>query len=181
MKLPRLDNIFDDSKFSLVNPPSMALFGSVTNLTGEVMWQGRIFDNLIKVNELESITQGEIVKTGEDGFLNIEFADKASIEILPNSKLEIVQTIPNNLVFYQHQGEVNYIKNSDIPVSVRSGRVLIDISEDLNLKVASSGFIYIKGNGKMAFNNKTNDTQVVELFGDKSIIFNDNNLEVVQE
>lgn len=175
-----IQNFFSGSKFSLLDPPSQSLKGLVSKLTGTVMWQSRIADNPTKIDNLANIQQGEAVETGQDGSLSITFPSAAQIDIGPLSKVNMAQTIPNDLVFNQVNGEITYQKLANIPVSVRSMHILIEIIDKATINVdISKGIIKVKGGAKVAFNNSANNTRLIEIPAGKTLIFNDNNLRVV--
>lgn len=176
-----IKNIFTGSKFSLLDSPSMSLKAKVTDFSGEIFLKNRIGDNFERIySSLNTLLQGETVKTGDDGYLIMSYDNVAKINMNKNSTLDIIQTLPNNLVFSQIEGNINYQKISDIPVSVRSKRLLVEILGEVNILI-DGDIVRISGDAKIAYNNTANITKVIEVPKSKTLIFNNQNLKVVSK
>lgn len=181
-RLPAIREIFESSKFSLLEAPSESLKAEIGSLEGEVMWKNRIAETPTKISTLSKVQQGESLITGDDGWVSLNFLDTALIKLEPQSEVDIVQTLPNNLVFRQISGTVDYQKTSSIPVSVRVSPLLIDVLSTTEVSIDSdNGRITISGVAKVAYNNKANVTQLVEVVQDEPFIFDPNTLREVQE
>lgn len=180
IKIVNLKEVFNSSKFSLLNAPSQSLKADVKNLKGDVLWKNRISDNATKIENLISIQQGEGIETGEDGSVDLNFLDTANIKVFPNTKLDIIQTLPADLVFKQSSGEVTYQKTSTIPVSIRIAPVLIEVLGEVTINLDDTkNILTVTGQSKTAFNNKANVTRLIELKKDETVTINLNNLKVV--
>lgn len=180
IKTVNLKEVFNGSKFSLLNAPSQSLKGEIKNLQGEVLWKNRISDSAIKIDNLLSIQQGEGIETGEDGFVDINYLDTAHIKVFSKTKLDIIQTLPANLVFKQSSGQAIYQKISTIPVSVRIAPVLIEVLGEVTVNLDDvKNILTVKGFSKIAFNNNSNITRIIELKNDETLTINLNTLKVV--
>lgn len=174
-----LKEILTGSKFSLLDAPKMSLKARITNFSGEVNWKSRIGDDFEKViSPSLSLQQGESLKTGIDGEITINFDQVSEIILGNSSSIDIVQTIPNDLVFSQYDGKIEYKKLSSIPVSVRAKRLLIEVLSVTKIQI-DGDLISVWGDAKIAYNNNANITKVLEVPKNKSLIFNNQSLKVV--
>jgi hypothetical protein len=181
-KLPSIKEIFDSSKFSLLDAPSESLRAGVKNLNGDVVWKNRIAETPTKVDTLSQVQQGESLITGEDGSVDLDFLDTAYIKLQSNSEVDIIQTLPANIVFKQLSGVVTYQKISTVPVSVRVSPILIEVLGNVSVSINDiNGRITISGLSKVAYNDKANTTRLIDVSDNQSIVFNPDTLKVVQE
>lgn len=122
---------FEPTKFSLENAPSESIKGQITNMDGEIWWQGRTATEPAQLKEAIEIQQGEILIASDAGNLTVEFAPAATISLFPETQIEIVQTLPLNLVFNQSQGVGQYQSSGINPVTVRSLNLIINLEDGL--------------------------------------------------
>lgn len=165
------------SNFSLENAPTESLRGKITKLTGDVAWQSRVATEEAKVENLTEVQQGERVVTGTDGSLAISFENAVNISISKNSDLDIVQTLPVNLVFLQNSGIVNYEKTGDSPVSVRSMHLIAVGSKEINVNVDKEKSLTtiknVDGELKITFNDLNFNVKEITVTKGKTYVFND--------
>jgi hypothetical protein len=166
------------ASFSAEIPPSNSLKGTVTTLTGDVLWQSRVATEAAKISNLSQVQQGEQIKTGNDGVVKLEFKDQAKIVVSAKSQLNIVQTIPANFVFAQTDGTVEYQRTGNIPLSIRAMHLLID--EDLGDVIISvnkdDGTVIVNvrtGNVTIGFNDTDLKSNLITIPQGKEYIFDD--------
>lgn len=122
---------FEPTPFSLENAPSQALKGKITQRDGEIWWQSRTATEAAKLQETIDIQQGEILIASESGNLTVEFSPAATVALFPETKVEIVQTLPLNLVFNQPAGIGQYQTTGQSPVTIRSHNLIVDLADGL--------------------------------------------------
>lgn len=163
--------------FSLENSPTSAMRGTVTELKGDVLWKSRAATESAALFPATKIQQGEEVETKEDGNLTIEFSDGQSIQILPKSGLNIIQTLPDNLVFQQTDGTAIYKNTSGLPLAVRGlGLVTQFINGEAKITVNNKTAVVIvevtKGSLATAYNDSRYETSVANITQGKKLTFN---------
>lgn len=156
------------SDFDLNDPPSLALKGQAT-VDGEVNWQSRMATQSALITVPQTIQQGESLETMA-GLVSLEFANVANLALAAQTHVDIVQTLPANLVFAQTSGQVSYKKLSTFPISVRIMHLLINIEGDVKVTIKNN-LVTIVGPVTVAYNNRQNVSQIVS--SKKSLVFND--------
>lgn len=129
--LPKIKNDFELTKFSLENAPNESIKGEITQLTGNIWWQSRTASEPAQLKNIIPVQQGEIWIASESGNLTVEFAPAATISLFPETQIEIVQTLPINLVFNQNKGVGQYQSSGTNPVTVRSLNLIINLEDGL--------------------------------------------------
>lgn len=172
--------------FSLANAPTDSLIGTISALSGTVSWQSRIADNPVTLQSPRQIQQGESLFTGSDGSLALTFPTIATITLLKNSQINIIQTLPVNVVIQQIDGTVTYIaQSSTTPLSIRAldllttstnGQVIISVDKVKSLITLS----VVNGSATIAYTDTNNKSQVMTLAVNKKIIFNNNTKKVLR-
>jgi hypothetical protein len=172
-----LSDVVKFSRFSLEKAPSQSLVGSIAEMTGEVKHEPRLATESAKIDKPISIQQGEILETGADGGLTLNFKDNAEVKIEEDSRVNVVQTLPANIVFAQTRGTATYKKLSNAPLSVRSMHLLIENGGEIKVSIDSEEpvitVVAVTGEVKIAFNNLNLDSQVITLEEGKTMVFND--------
>jgi hypothetical protein len=188
ISIPNLPSVsFSDlvklSRFSLEKAPGTSLVGTITSMSGEVGHEGRLATESAKINSPVPIQQGESLSTGVDGKLVLTFEKAVEIDMSKNASIDIIQTLPVDMVFSQKLGTVEYKKLTDIPVSVRSRHLLIKNDGDITVGVDElKPIITVKvnsGNAIFAYNNKDNISNVLTVESGKTLTFNDDTRRVV--
>lgn len=186
--LPQIPSIsFSDlikfSRFSLDKAPSNSLVGVITTMSGEVLYESRMATESAVITKSQEIQQGESVSTGNDGKLIINFKDAVEIILEDNSGVNIIQTLPANLVFKQTLGFVTYKKIGTYPVSIRVGHLLIENKGEIKISFTKDSpittILIINGSATIAYNNLNNVSKVVKLEAGQSLQFNEGNRQVV--
>lgn len=183
-KLPNisLSDLIKVSRFSLVKAPSQSLVGVITSMNGDVMYEPRLATEAAKISSPTEVQQGEGVSVGEVGSAIITFKDAAEIDINSNSGVDVIQTLPANLVFKQTLGTVSYKKLGTYPVSVRVGHLLIENGGEVKVSFTKDSplttVVVIDGSVKIAYNNLYNVSQVKTLSSGATLIFNEANRRV---
>lgn len=163
--------------FSLDTPPSTSQIGEIVSLFGEVEWQSRSATEPAKLLQTQKVVQGEEYWTTETGRLQINFPSALELSVLPNSYLNIIQTLPTNMVLKQEGGEVVYKNSGASPLGIRARHLLIDqdagiLSIRMTQTTPTIRVIVQKGNAKVAFNDTDFETNVVVLEEGDTYIFN---------
>ncbi len=142
--------------FSIENPPSETLKGSILARSGVIRWQSRVATEPAVLDNPRPIQQGESVSTDDSGKITIEFKDACLLTVSPESKIEFLQTLPDHLVLAQPAGTVTYHNTAVRPVAVRSRHLLAEIQGDATLAVnpvTSSTVITVSREVTVAFND----------------------------
>jgi len=167
-----------EERFSIEPPPKESKTGTVSTMSGQILWESRIATAPAEIKELKQVQQGEVLETGKDGQTVVIFSDSVSITLSPESKIEFIQTLPVNFVFKQTKGEVSYLKKGIIPLSIRSLHLLMTFSDgEYVLNTDSDNhtleLTVKKGLVKAAYNTVLYETQGVEIKEGEKYIFND--------
>ncbi len=182
LKIPNLpsitlNDVIKFSRFSLEKAPSLTLVGSITSMTGEVNYEQRLATESARIDKPVNVQQGEILETGADGSLILNFKDTAEVAMNALTKVNIAQTLPADVVFVQTKGIAGYKKLSAVPVSVRALHLLIEnggeIKVSINDKRPIITVVAINGAAQIAYNNLNNDTRLIGLNEGQTLTFND--------
>ena len=173
------------SRFSLEKAPSQSLVGKIAVMTGDVEYEKRLATESAKLNSKVDVQQGESLSTGENGNLVLTFEKAVEVSMSPDSKVGIIQTLPANMVFSQSMGIAEYKKLVDIPVSVRTRRLLIENGGDITVTLDEVEPIITisvnSGNATFAYNNLDNVSQLLTVDGGKTLTFNESTRRAVVE
>jgi hypothetical protein len=112
--------------FSVENAPKDSLRGSIASLSGDVTWISRTATDEAALRPTTRLQQGESITTGKNGRVTITM-NSCSFTLSPDSKINIIQTLPISLVIEQLTGEVTYTNHCLIPLSVRSGELIVSL------------------------------------------------------
>lgn len=171
---------FVGSQFSLEEAPSQSLKGKIISSSGNIGWQSRIATEESKLKQNIEIQQGESVSTKEDGNITIQFGDNTTISLHPKTKVDIIQTLSNDMVFNQASGSATYVKSEESPVSIRAAHLLIENGgtvsitfNDQNKSLVSVEAV--SGTSKIAFNDSSFTSNIVTITKEQIYIFNDDN------
>lgn len=178
-----IKKLIGSSDFSLEVAPSESLKGTIATMSGEVKWENRVATEAAVLKNFVGVEQGESLETGKDGVITVQFSDKAKITLGASSHVEIVQTLPVDLVFFQTLGQIEYIKTGDSNVSIRIKHLLIENAGDIEVlidKVKPIVQVSVKsGSAKLAYNDSDNISQIVEVLNGETAAFNDDSRQVV--
>jgi len=162
--------------FSLDAPPSQSLQGAVTSLSGEVQWQSRIATEPAKITKPRQVQQGEEVKTLDSGQLTIVFPEIAGITVFPKTEIDIIQTLPTNILIGQNSGATDYKNLNGNPLSVRSQNLLIKINQGEIMISVDENNPYItadviSGSVTAAYNDINFITKLIDVSSGESLLF----------
>lgn len=155
-----VDDAYQQTKFSLEQAPLQSLRGTITDLSGDIWWESRVATEPSQLTEKSmQIQQGEVISASSSGTLSVSFGQAGSVSLQKQSTVEVIQTLPTNLVFTQPMGDVTYLSNSS-PISVRSLNMIVHIDNGtMTVHVdANTGDITVKtvsGSATIAYNSPT--------------------------
>jgi hypothetical protein len=163
------------SSFSLENAPSESMRATIVSLSGEVGWQSRIATQPARITEPIQIQQGEKILTKEDGLVKMVFTKKANIIINPNTEIDLIQTLPWNILVEQNTGIAEYMVMSGA-LNVRSHGILIQIKAGNASLSVSKNYQYItvdveEGSIIAGYNDVNYVTQVVYAQAGEKLIY----------
>jgi hypothetical protein len=162
--------VLPTSAYSLENAPKASLRGRVSSMTGSIHWQSRTATDSAALFTPHEIQQGEILQTDDPL--------TATISLLPNTRLEIIQTLPSEMVFKQDSGSTVYAASSEAKLSVRSLHLLteVDGGETKIVTDNENGTVDVSvtsGTAKVSFNDQDNTTSVTTVKPMKTLVFSD--------
>jgi len=165
----------ESSKFTLEKAPSTSLHADITLLSGDIKWQSRIATEASAIFDKQQIQQGESLTTGSDGNISLAFPNMF-FKIFPDSKINIIQSLPTSLVVGQTEGQINYQTTSVTPLSIRIYPLLIVVNNgDLLAEIDSdSGIIMLvvaSGSATVAYNDSDNVSTLDKIQAGDSFIF----------
>jgi hypothetical protein len=171
------------SRFSLSKAPSQSLVGTITSMSGDVEYESRVATEAAKIYSPVPVQQGESLTTGANGKLILSFEKAVEIDISSDTSIGVVQTLSADMVFSQNTGRAEYIKLTDIPVTIRSYHLLIENNGDVTVSVDKIKPIVTvsvnSGSATFAYNNINNISRVLIVISGKKLIFNDGTRRVV--
>jgi len=167
--------VTESPEFTLEKAPSTSLHADITLLSGDIKWQSRIATEASAIFDKQQIQQGESLTTGSDGNISLAFPNMF-FKIFPNSKINIIQSLPTSLVVGQTEGQINYQTTSVTPLSIRIYPLLIVIKNgDLLTEIDSeSGIIMLSvasGSATVAYNDSDNISTLDKIQSGDSFIF----------
>lgn len=176
------------SRFSLEKAPSQSLVGTITSMSGDVDYEKRLATESARLTSPVEIQQGETLETLEGAMLTLDFEDKVKVTMSEKSYLNVIQTLPANIVFYQNKGSINYKKISNVPVSVRLYHLLVNLDGDIDLFVDlenRNGTVITlevnSGTAEVAYNDIDLTSHVLSVGSGRTLIFNESNRKAVVE
>lgn len=188
VSLPQVPSIsFSDlikfSRFSLDKAPSQSLVGTINSMSGEVLYEPRLASESARITSPQEVQQGESLSTGIDGKIILNFKDAIEINLENNSGVNVIQTLPADLVFKQTLGSVIYKKLGTYPISIRVGHLLIEDGGEVKISFTKDSPIttvtIVNGSAIVAYNNLNNDSRMVNLTTGQILEFNEGNRRVV--
>ena len=163
--------------FSLEEAPVRSLRATIATMSGHLLWESRIATQPAQLSpEVKTLQQGERIIASDSGNITLNFDLVGEITLFPNSDIQLVQTLPVNLVFNQNTGRVEYQAFGN-QFTVRLHRLLVSFA---NANIQSSiseltGEIIVtvnRGTVIAAFNDENFVSQKVTLMENDRLIFN---------
>lgn len=169
-----------EPQLDLKQAPKESIRGVIESMTGEIKWQSRIATEASNLTKPVPIQQGETLQSEDDGKISIAYENSGSFTLSPNSKIEIIQTLPVNFVFDQKKGTITYEGNQKTPFSIRSFHLITKINEGtIEINVDDIKHIIeinvINGSATLGYNNLDYESKVIMLEKDQKFIFDDDN------
>jgi len=120
-------------------PPTHALVGSISTMSGVIQRMGRQDEEYRILEIAEPVVQGESYACGSDGTADIQFPNLFSLHMDPTSELSFSELVPPNIALRQKGGRISYrLLQKDAPIFVRVLRSLIELT-DGEMDVATDG------------------------------------------
>lgn len=165
------------SNFSLEAAPAESLRGKITGMTGNVNFLGRVATEAAKLVSIEkTIQQGENYITDDNSSLSISFENAVDVSMSEKTEVDIIQTLPANLVFSQISGTAEYTRNGTYPVTVRTSYLLSQITGTVIIeRNVDKSIVTVKinsGNVTFAYNDKNLTSHIVEAGEGQTFTFN---------
>lgn len=164
------------SAFSLGNPPRNSLKGQITTLFGDTFWQSRAASEPAKITQPQEILQGENLVTKTNGKMTVAFADAETMTILPNSEIDVIQTLPANIVIAQPQGNVQYSRSGNVPFSVNAQSLLVNHNQgtltiSVDKKTQTTTVMVQNGTAQLAYADTDQTSHVITLSQGQSFVY----------
>jgi hypothetical protein len=158
----------ETSKFSLDQAPSDSIRGIISEMSGSVWWESRMATTPAKLSGSTLIQQGEKIIASDAGKLTVSFASSSAIMLSPDTEVDVVQTLPTNLVFHQIKGSAQYQVSGASPVSVRSLNMIVNVKKglitiDTNVETGDIALTLKSGAATVAYNSPEFVSKVWEL------------------
>ena len=165
------------SSFSIEKAPTESLRGEIVSMTGKIEWQDRVATEAAKLLTPTIIQQGEKLITGKESSLSLRFSDACLVEFLEKTEVEIIQTLPEHIVFLHTTGTARYIKTGNYPVSVRVKHLLVENDGQMTVSIDSEESIITlnlkTGKAIVAFNDIDYQSHEVLITAGETFEFND--------
>jgi len=164
------------SNFSLENAPSESLRGQITEMKGSVDWQGRTATGAAKIFTPITVQQGENLITEGGGSLTLVFPSACTINFSEKTELDIIQTLPADIVFSQVSGVAEYLNTGSYPVDIRTSTLLTELNGDATISRNPQKpvvTVFVKsGSAVVAYNDLKYISHEVTINAGKTFTFN---------
>lgn len=174
----------EKQRFSIERAPKESKEGSVASMSGKIKWESRIATAPAEISTLKTVKQGERLVTEDDGNVIVTFLDIGKVTIGSKTDLSFIQTLPNDFVFSQDAGLVDYENNSSISMSVRSFHLLVTITNgQMSLSVDKDktkvNITVNKGSATIAYNDLQYISRVANIEKGQTYVFDDGSRTIV--
>jgi hypothetical protein len=162
--------------FDIANPPPQSINGEIIQMSGDIFWQGRTATKESELKQKIMIKQGEMIRTGENASLSINFPNLTQIKIYPSSQIEVIQSLRENFVANLTTGQAEFTKTGVSPVSIRALHLLVNQnSGKLTITITESkiSLNITEGAVTLAYNDTFLKSHVLTLNSPNKISFND--------
>ena len=166
------------TKFSLENAPSESLRGNISTLSGTVAWLSRTGAKPVQIKTPRAIQQGESVTTGTNGKAVLLIKNDSMLSLSTDTQISIIQLLPQNFVFEQDKGTIQYQNTVHVPLSVKSYDLLtiitsaiVTISVDSKKKTVSVAVE--RGSVKEGYEDSQNNSTVSTINAGQTFVFDD--------
>jgi hypothetical protein len=167
--------------FSLQNPPKESLQGEIVSLSGDVAWQSRVATQPAQLKTPRKVLQGENIVTKTDGKVTMTFLNTVTMNMFSDSEVDIIQTLPANMVLVQQSGTTTYTVFGKVPVSVRAQDLLLQQKQGaMNVIVdKDAATVTVKvtdGNATAAYTDADNTSVLTPITSGRSFVFDETTL-----
>lgn len=166
------------TKFSLENAPSESLRGNIATMSGTVAWLSRTGAKPVQIKTARAIQQGESVTTGTNGKAVLLIKNDSVLSLSSDTRISIIQLLPQNFVFEQDNGIIQYQNTIHVPLSVKSYDLLtiipsgiVTISVDSKKKTVSVAVE--RGSIKEGYEDSQNNSTVSTINAGQTFVFDD--------
>lgn len=172
------------TKFSFEKAPSQALVGNIVFLSGDTGWISRTATTSSTIKSPIKLQQGEGVTTGTDGKLQFIFPSAVSVSLMANSQVNIIQTLPVNIMLQEVQGTASYTR-INLPVSIRALDMVMTLEKAATVQVqvdpkTSRVFATVtNGTITVAYTDTNNTSNLISVKSGEKLVFNNNTKEEV--
>lgn len=163
--------------FSIENPPSESISGTITDISGDMWLVPRESTEPAKLAGTELIKQGEKLIASDSGQITVTFPQLGQMRMIPESEVDVVQTLPVDLVFQHYKGTTEYERIGTVPLSVRSFRLLVSVTEG-RIRVTTDeeqhtvSVEVLRGQATAAYNNPEIISTLVTIGEGEEFFFN---------
>lgn len=168
------------TQFSISQAPTDALLGNLATLSGQVLWESRTASTPSAITKVQHVQQGELYETKDTGTFTLVFPHVVVATASAKGAINIIQTLPANVVLEQQDGSVSYqVLGTKVPVSIRGLDLLVNLNNStskitVDRKKAQVLITILSGTLTLAYTD-TNNTSVVKNFiAGQEILFNNN-------
>lgn len=174
---PKKFETIKDPPFTVELPPKKSEKGMIQSMKGIVKWEFRIATEGAIISGPVEIAQAEKLETGENGSVTVHFEKGLDVALFSSTQIEFAQTLPQNFVFNQLRGKIQYQKNSSVLLAVRTRRLLTTINNGeativLDDATGNVSITVKKGSARVAFNNAENVSTVIDISEGEEFEFN---------
>lgn len=155
------DTVITES-FALV-PPAQSLKGILIDMKGSVLHKTRDTNAFVEATSSATILVGESIATEKDGTATIQIPSLSVISMEKDAEIVFINIFPQNSVFQQKSGNIQYEILSTNPVAIRALHTLIQASDaKITINIIDSDISVIVQNGevKVALVDTDNITHV---------------------
>lgn len=162
--------------FTLEDAPTNSLKGEIVNMNGELEWQSRLATESASLYSVQTVQQGERLVTGKQSSLVFEFPQSCKVEMSQETDIDIIQTLPDDVVFSQNEGQATYTQVGSYPISIRAKYLLLEVNGVVDVVVDSDDtevtVSIASGNATAAYNDLNYESHVLTISEGEEYIFN---------
>lgn len=173
---------------TVLQAPKNAVQATVNAIQGDVKKEGTNDTDFKPIKNPISLTEGDYLSTGQDGFSTIIFPNGINLSLQNNTELDFLTGLPNALVVRQPQGTITYtISNPIKPFSIRSLGLLIQITNQSEVLITTDpvgqtvDVTVNNGTATVAYSDANDNTQVQKVTEGQEVLFDNNKSTLTNE
>ncbi len=164
--------------FTLGRAPQQSLQGKILSLSGQVDWQSRVATQPAQLETPAPILQGEELFTRATGKVTMDITTAAVITLSPNTHINLIQTLPTNIVIDQDQGTAIFSEKKASPLAVRCLGLVTQLKQGTSrISVdPDAGTVAIAvqtGSAVIAYNDAANNSHVKTIESGEQAVYDD--------